>query len=96
MMKIALPLCILATGVRSDAMAMDIRKRPATKRAGSEPRNGKRSFFLWFAHSPLKSPKSDEGIQGIPNPFSWFGLVSLGPAWLWLGEISARDVPLPE
>ena len=28
--------------------------------------------FSWIARNPLKSPESDEGIQGNPSPFSWW------------------------
>jgi hypothetical protein len=35
-------------------------------------------FFLWNRHNPLKSPDSDEEIQGNPNHFPWSGLVWLG------------------
>jgi hypothetical protein len=45
------------------------------------------NFFLWNRHNPLKSPDSDEGIQGNPNRFS---LVFLGLAWFGL-ELFGRS-----
>jgi hypothetical protein len=35
-------------------------------------------FFYFFARNPLKSPDSDEQIQGNPSNFAWFCLVLLG------------------
>jgi hypothetical protein len=36
-------------------------------------------FFYFFAHNPLKSPDSDEQIQGNPSFFAWFYLDLFGP-----------------
>src|SRR5271166_4285755 len=36
------------------------------------------NFLFWIAGNPLKSPKSDEGIQENPSLFSWSCLVWLG------------------
>jgi hypothetical protein len=38
-------------------------------------------ILLWIPRNPLKSPVSDEGIQGF---FSWFFLVFFGSAWIGL------------
>jgi hypothetical protein len=38
-------------------------------------------FFIWIRCNPLKSPDSDERIQGNPSIFPWFYLVQLGFAW---------------
>jgi hypothetical protein len=35
-------------------------------------------FFYFFARNPLKSPDSDEQIQGNPSYFAWFYLDLLG------------------
>jgi hypothetical protein len=35
-------------------------------------------FFYFFARNPLKSPDSDEQIQGNPSFFAWFYLDLLG------------------
>jgi hypothetical protein len=35
-------------------------------------------FFYFFARNPLKSPDSDEQIQGNPSNLAWFYLDSLG------------------
>ena len=48
-------------------------------------------FLIWTARNPLKNPESDEGIQEKPSPFSWFGLVWLGRALVWLGLVR-RDL----
>jgi hypothetical protein len=45
-------------------------RRAAVRREG-----GKKGIFLiWMLRNPLKSPESDEEIQGNPSPFSWSGL----------------------
>jgi hypothetical protein len=48
-------------------------------------------FLLWNPRNPLKSPDSDERIQGNPRVFGlvflgfpWSGLVRLGLAWIGL------------
>jgi len=53
---------------------------------------GHRLFFSWIAHNPLKSPESDEEIQGNPSRFF---LVFLGFRWFRLEEFG-RGVTLGE
>src|SRR5271157_4404204 len=64
--------------------------RPEMARPLREPTRvhlGEFHFLIWVARNPLKSLKSDEGIQENPSPFSWTGLVLFGLAWVRLGGI---------
>jgi hypothetical protein len=51
-------------------------RAPETFGAQPERRVGiGKDFFIWIRCNPLKSPDSDEGIQGNPSIFPWFSLV---------------------
>ncbi len=45
--------------------------------AGFGKIDASRPFLIWIARNPLKSPGSDEGIQGNPSPLPWSGLDGL-------------------
>src|SRR5271166_5281535 len=65
----------LENSIGSEAMQLQApvwAARPAVR--DSSLRAARAIFLAWIARNPLKSPESDEGIQGNPSPFSWSGL----------------------
>jgi hypothetical protein len=71
----------LFAGARPEANAASRRVAGFGKTGASRP------FLIWIGRNPLKSPESDEGIQGNPSPFPWSGLDLL---WFGLEEFGLR------